>query len=435
MPRQATPAPSETSAGALDPAASDPAVARAERMNLHERVQSFVRDCLAGRAPAESFDALGLALARYQARYIEPYARLLSACRVDVASVTTLEQLPSVPTEAFRLARIAAHPALEDRAVFLTSGTTAGGDQSRGKHALSTTDTYDVAALGWGAWGLFPDAPRPLCAIVLGPWDCSTSALVRPGDSSLGYMIRRFVERFASEVRVIIEQESSAGSAAGAAIDPAGSAASAGAVDAAALWEACERARRAEVPVALLGTSFAFVHLLDAVGGQHIALPAGSRVMHTGGYKGRSREVEPSELRRAIGRTFGLAEDVVVGEYGMTELSSQLYEGCLRRHLGLPAPSERHGVFCPPPWMRVVAVDPVSLLPVARGSEGLLRIEDLANVDSAVVVQTADRGRVLEGGGVELLGRATGAPPRGCSLAADELLSGGTGAGWDPAHH
>jgi hypothetical protein len=146
--------------------------------------------------------------------------------------------------------------------------------------------------------------------------------------------------------------------------------------------------------------------------------------MHTGGFKGRSREVHSDELRSAIARAFGLAEAFVVGEYGMTELSSQLYEGTLRSALGLPVASSRHGVFLPPPWVRVAPVDEETLEPVGEGEVGILRIEDLANVDSAVAVQTVDLGRLLHGG-VELLGRRAGAPSRGCSILADELLGRG----------
>jgi hypothetical protein len=143
--------------------------------------------------------------------------------------------------------------------------------------------------------------------------------------------------------------------------------------------------------------------------------------MHTGGFKGRSREVPSDELRAAIASAFGIAAEAVVGEYGMTELSSQLYEGTLRATAGLPAPAARHGVFVPPPWLRVAPVDPETLVPVPAGEVGILRFEDLANVDSALAVQTADRGRLVDGG-VELLGRLSGAPPRGCSLIVAEQL-------------
>ena len=97
----------------------------------------------------------------------------------------------------------------------------------------------------------------------------------------------------------------------------------------------------------------------------------------------------------------------------MTELSSQLYEATLRG--GEP------GVYVEPPWVRAVPVDPQTLEPVADGQTGIARIVDLMNVDSAVAVLTADRVR-RRGSGVELLGRAPGAPPRGCSLALEELL-------------
>ncbi len=75
----------------------------------------------------------------------------------------------------------------------------------------------------------------------------------------------------------------------------------------------------------------------------------------------------------------------------------------------------------PPPWLRVVATDPETLQALPDGREGILRFEDLANVDGAIAVQTADRGRCA-GGAVELVGRLPGAPPRGCSLAVEELL-------------
>jgi hypothetical protein len=103
----------------------------------------------------------------------------------------------------------------------------------------------------------------------------------------------------------------------------------------------------------------------------------------------------------------------------MTELSSQFWEATL------VDPDAKHGVFAEPPWARVVPVDPETLAPVAEGDIGIARIEDLANVDSAVAVLTQDRVRRV-GARFELLGRAAGAPPRGCSIALDEILSAGS---------
>jgi hypothetical protein len=194
-----------------------------------------------------------------------------------------------------------------------------------------------------------------------------------------------------------------------------------GSLDAGALRARVARLRP-DVPSLVLATSFALVHLLDALGdGETLALPPGSRVMQTGGFKGRSRQVSAPELRRAVARTFAVPERAIVGEYGMTELSSQFWEKTLVDE------TADHGVYGEPPWARVVPVDPETLLPVPGGATGIARIEDLANVDSAFAIVAQDRVRRVDGG-FELLGRLPEAPARGCSIAMDEILSRSQGS-------
>lgn len=371
----------------------------AESEALHARVVAFIDVSLRGGA-AEPFDALALAIARFQVERIPALARLARARGVDLASARSADTIPAVPCDVFRLTRLAAHPPEEDCIVFRTSGTSQGRD-ARGEHALRTTATYERAAVAWGERLLFPDRQR-LHAIVLAP------SREEQADSSLGFMIERFAAHLGGPVHHGLR---------------------AGALDVDAVAHAAAAARAAGEPAIVLGTSFALVHLLDASAGRDLRLPEGSRVMQTGGFKGRSREIPPSELRRAVAGCFGVPEAYVVAEYGMTELSSQLYEGTLAAALRdrepgaerIGAGPARHGVYFAPPWVRVTAVDPATLAPVGGGEVGLARIVDLANVDSAVAIQTADRVRVLHHG-VELLGRAPGAPPRGCSIAADEML-------------
>lgn len=364
----------------------------AESDALHGRVQRFARASLSGGAH-EGFDTLALDIARFQARHVAPVGRLCAARGVDLGAAREAGSIPAVPTDVFRLVRVAAHPPDLDVRVFATSGTTAG---ARGRHALRTTATYELVALAWGRTHLLV-APPPQRAIVLAP------APERAADSSLGFMI----ELFARAV----------GGAASWHVGEAG-------VDVASVARACADARAAGEPTLVLGTSFAFVHLADARGDRDLSLPAGSRAMQTGGFKGRSRQLDPEAMRTLVARLFGLSEEAVVGEYGMTELSSQLYEETLRRRGG---PAAR-GVYQPPPWLRVVAVDAATLEPLPAGVVGLGRFVDLANVDSAVAIQTADRVRVSTGGGVELFGREPGATPRGCSLAVEEITAGGAGS-------
>jgi len=140
-------------------------------------------------------------------------------------------------------------------------------------------------------------------------------------------------------------------------------------------------------------------------------LPRGSRVMQTGGFKGRAREVEPDAMRAMISARYGVGEERILAEYGMTELCSQLYERTDPRRLLAPG------------WVRVTLVDPETLRPVREDEEGLVRIDDLANLDTACAIQTADRGVHVEDG-IVVLGRAAGAVPRGCSIAVDAALRG-----------
>jgi len=138
--------------------------------------------------------------------------------------------------------------------------------------------------------------------------------------------------------------------------------------------------------------------------------------METGGFKGRSREVPKHELHALLTERTRVPRERIVNEYGMTELLSQLYEPVLAEGL---SGADRHA---PPPWLKVRALDPVTLEPLDEGEEGILAFFDLANVGSVSHILTQDVGSVI-GGDVQLVGRSSEAEPRGCSRAMDELMS------------
>lgn len=344
---------------------------------LHRRVRAFARG-----EQIETFDALALAIADHQARWSPGMRRLQGAH----PSPTRADEIPALPADAFRVARVAVHPAELDVARFETSGTTSA---QTGTHAFRTTETYRELSLRWGERALASAHPGPRVVVALAPDPGE------PGTSSLGFMLRAFMERFDGRPRSRWL------------VSDAG-------VDLAGLRRAVETAE----PLLVLATSFALVALLDALGGERLETPDDTVVMQTGGFKGRSREVDPAELRARVASALGIDEARVVGEYGMTELTSQLYEGTLPGgQLSGPA-----GAYLPPPWLRVSAVDPESLAPLPEGSVGLARFVDLGNVDSAVAIVTQDLVRRI-GAGIELAGRREGAPPRGCSLALEALVS------------
>ncbi|HVU05660.1 MAG TPA: acyl-protein synthetase [Polyangiaceae bacterium] len=360
-------------------------VERSDALHARVRALAAAKEALS----PEEFDALASDIARFQFETIPAFRRLVLA-RGGERLLARADDVPAVPVEAFRLSRVAAHPASADEVRFETSGTTGA---ARGIHPMRTTATYRALALAWGRRALLA-GPGPVTVAALAP---------DPGanpTSSLGFMMRAFLETF----DVASSRE---GASTRFLASPDG-------VDVAGLLRVVAAAEERRTPLLLLSTSFALVLLLDELGGARLPLPEGSVVMQTGGFKGKTREVKRADLDVALARAFGVSRASIVAEYGMTELSSQLYEGTVPGAELAAAP----GILVPPPWLRVTPVDPETLAPV---EEGLARFVDLGNVDSAVAVVTRDVVR-RRGPGIELLGRSKDAEPRGCSLSIEAMV-------------
>lgn len=381
---------------------------RAESADLHARVLRFGRAGLTAASPPESFEQLALAIAAHQRRHNAVLARLwlqhgAAAGAPSDGAASTLEHIPAVPADAFRLGRVASFGAAEDCARFQTSGTTGGA----GVHAFRTLETYRELSVAWGARELFGEtavhvrgAPR---------WTVLALAPVFEPErrSSLGYMMQELMREL--DGRALN----------GAVFDPREPGrwlVTQGRLDRAGLERGVARARERGERVALLATAFALSWLLDALGGEPLPLPPGSVVMQTGGFKGHVRTLDDAELAAATCAALALRPRQLIGEYGMTELSSQLYD------TGFGCGPGGQSCYREPPWLRITPVDPVTLLPVAEGEVGLARFTDLANVDSSLVILTQDQVRRVPGG-VVLLGRRRGASLRGCSLAVEALMA------------
>ena len=151
--------------------------------------------------------------------------------------------------------------------------------------------------------------------------------------------------------------------------------------------------------------------------GKSVVLPPGSRILDTGGFKGQSREVELDDFYRQLSASFGVPRSRCINMYGMTELSTQLYdwgnETC---------PSVKSG----PHWIRSRVINPLTGQDVPRGEVGVLVHCDLAHFNIVTTILTEDAGVETEGGFL-LLGRADGAEAKGCSMAVEEFLKAARG--------
>jgi hypothetical protein len=372
------------------------------RLTLQARCTALVEAARSSTALEAARDVLLADLCAFQSEHTAPYVRLVAAARrPSSAHLPSPTRWPALPTDVFRMARVSTYDAAEDVRVFRTSGTTSG---ARGAHAFRDLALYDHAARTAADAALFPDLvganarARTMRLVMLAPHERDAP------DSSLSYMLTRFAEWYGDPRE-----------------DGVTWALRDGVVEVDALTEALARATSSDEPVALLGTSFAFVFADDALGAQRFSLPPGSRVMQTGGFKGRTRTLEPDAMRALLSARYGMPDAFVIAEYGMTELSSQLYEGTLADALRGRSVAPR--ALRVPPWMCATPVDPETLAPVPHGEVGVLRLDDPANLDSVCAVQTSDLARRVDGG-IVLLGRAPGAVPRGCSLAIEEAMTG-----------
>jgi hypothetical protein len=352
--------------------------------------------------PEERFRELALRAFRLQVEHVAPYRRYCRSRGITADGVEDWQQIPPVPTAAFREVDLAAGDPAAAPLSFRTSGTTRGREE-RGRHPVLLPPVYRASleagfrrfVLDDGGFpsGAEPASPTPEEAA--GEPRVRLMSLVPPfresGDSSLAWMVDAVRARFGAE-----------GSLHAAGRDGI-------TWDRATAW--AEEAEAEGRPVCVLATTLAlddWTRRLEEEGRQ-VELPEGSRVMDTGGAKGREG-LRREEVLERTEATLGVPPGAVVNELGMTELLSQRYA------------SSRDGRHHGPPWLRTRALDPVTLEPLDDGEKGVLCHLDLANVASVCAVLTEDLGSVGEGA-LSWRGRTPQAVPRGCSLATAELLA------------
>lgn len=331
------------------------------------------------------FEAWALRVFAHQFARNAPYRAFCERRGVTPGTVGAWDDVPPVPTAAFRRSDLACGA---PEAVFRTSGTT-GGPEARGQHPVPHLDLYRASALTACAHFLLPDGVRLRALFLLPPpAERPDSSLVRMC-AWVGDVLATGTEWFAGADGLHVSR-----------LD--------------------ERLRAAEAcgeAVLLAGPTAAFVRLFDAA--SPVRLGPGSRLMDTGGAKGMTRPLSRAGFLRACWTQLGIAGYFCVNEYGMTELCSQRYDSVLRdRFAGRSLDGRR---LVAPPWLRTRVLDPDTLEPVAAGQVGLLCHHDLANAGSVSAVLTEDLGRTVADDGIALAGRVSGAPPRGCGMLLADL--------------
>jgi hypothetical protein len=328
---------------------------------MQAQIERLITTCIPLNTSPVEIERMAVELAKWQIRNIPEYGRFASS----VAPKKWLD-IPAVPTPLFSQVDfcICDHP----KVTYLTSGTSTG---ARGRHLMPDSQTADIAAKTWFQSN-FPSPPRRCLGLVPDP--------SQQPESSLGAMILALfpntIWAFSNHSGVDLE---------------------------AVITELKDK----RTPLFVAATALALADTLDGLKElqrETPPLPAGSIVMITGGFKGHERRLSEQELIDAVRSRFG-PKIKIVHEYGMTELSSQMWD--------------TGDGFVAPPWLHVYTVTPATGKPCS--GPGLLRFVDLANYGSCIAIETLDLG-IVHGNKVTLLGRLPGSRLRGCSLTAEEAV-------------
>ena len=354
--------------------------------DLSDKVLDFIGR---GASSESEFDALALALFAHQFEKNESFRRFCLKKGRSPRAVRSWREIPPVPISAFKTLTLSCVAPERTERVFMTSGTTGG---ARGRCYHPTLAVYDRSTIA-NFRARFMRGREKIRMGILFPNEEEMP------NSSLAHYLALAAENFGTpDSEYLLNQKG---------------------LENDRLFRALDEAVATGEPYALLGATFSFVHAFDEMqrGGKRYRLPPGSRVLDTGGFKGRTRDVAASEFYGQIQALLGVAPSDCINMYGMTELSTQFYDDGNDRS-GAPKSG--------PHWIRTRIVNPLSGAEIPRGEAGILVHCDLANYNSAAAIMTEDVGIACDGGFV-LLGRAGDTDAQGCSMAVAEFLEAARG--------
>lgn len=361
-----------------------------EALDLDERILHFIKKGIDTKDEI-TFNQLALEIFELQFKWIPLYRRYCEKRRILPEKISSWEEIPALPTDAFKVADFAMFPSQIVR-TFLTSGTTRPEERGKVHYDEGGLRLMDATIETAAASLLFPDGVKTKILILAPSPEIAPSMI-------MAYGMNRLKEFFGLPQSGFLVTEK------GFEVDT--------------LVRELHSSENEGIPVTICGGSFGFVNFFDYCRdrGLRFRLPAGSRTLDAGGFKGRSREVKREDFVRECEEILGIRREYCVNLLGMTEIGSQFYDSTLRNfYQGLSLPVAKAN----PPWTRTVVVDPENLNPLPEGETGLLKHYDLANRGHILAIQTDDLGRRTPEG-FEVFGRSKEGAARGCSLTIDEM--------------
>lgn len=359
---------------------------RQESITITNEILQFIEE-----NDETKFNEMALKLFRFQFQFNSAYKKFCQTKRKTPLTVKHWQQIPPISIQGFKELTLSCEPIEEAEAVFMTSGTT--NPNAKGKNVHPTLTVWDASMKSPFKQFVLPDVEK-ITIFVLSP------AADLNQQSSLSRYLSNAVAFFGTENSRFFFHEDG--------------------MNMKEVAEALGECEKIGEAVMLMGATFSYVHLLDYFreNNLHFNLVSGSRIFDTGGFKGQAREVEMETLYAMFKDFFKIERNMCINMYGMTELSSQIYDQTI-----LSAYDTGVAIFdkTGPAWVKTVVLDTDSLEPVPDGETGVIAHYDLANWNACLAILTEDIGYRTEHGFV-LLGRVKGSEARGCSIAVDQLM-------------
>jgi hypothetical protein len=337
----------------------------------------------------DEFNQNALQLFAYQYTNNLPYRKYCQQKGKTIRTVKSWKDIPAVPINAFKEVAVTCTPPEQAERYFMTSGTTQG---VKGKHYHPTLQVWNLSMKTYFKQRFMKETEKIRMGILFPTEE-------EMPNSSLARYLNLAKQEFGTEESHYLLGENG--------------------IDIKRLIQELEHAERSGEPYSLLGASFSFVHLFAELekSGRRFQLPPGSKILDTGGFKKQSKEWELDDFYHELSRVLGVPRKECINMYGMTELSSQLYDSG-----NAQVPSVKSG----PHWLKTRIIHPFTGEEVSEGERGVIVHCDLANFNSATTILTEDLGMKV-GEGFLLLGRVQGTESKGCSLAVEEFIQAATG--------
>lgn len=342
---------------------------------LDEDILEFINRSQDTKAE-ERFNELALREFELQYHTVEVYREYCTKKNAAPGKINIWEEIPAVPSLAFKKFILASFPVEKAEHAYFTSGTTnpvSKGKIFRDKGAVNLINAANGLLT---RKYVFPDVDRMKILLM------TPSPKMAPG-IGMAIGLDRVRTEFGTPESTYL-------------ITPLG-------LNVELLLKYLIESERTGEPIALIGSTNGFIYFFKACekDGIRFKLPPKSRVCDGGGYMGQFGDCSREEYFERCGQILGVEEHYCINVLGMGEISTNFFDNVLKDHLNGKT-EKRYKVI--PPWTRTEVVDINNFQKLPRGETGLLKHYDLINRAMIMAVQTDNIGFEVEEG-FEIIGR------------------------------